>query len=178
MYGREIQNLLLNNPRTKPYFRGVYSADTIVRCLGTIDLNAAFNLIVLNTAPSDRSGHWITICIFGKQENSNVPPFTGWWLDSLANEITDSNVFSSQYKRKEDKDQQILHLLNHPSITHWSFLPFPIQSLHSKLCGSFAVYFCFAIVRGLSIQSILKPFSNTQLLSNDKRLLRILYNYG
>lgn len=109
-----------------PYWRGVYSSNTL-----PTHPDAQFRCVV-NFDPDDRPGsHWLGIVLRGDG--------TGEFFDS--------------YGVKADGDGAFLHSNFHTYFKSymdrhapkgWTFNRWDLQSMHTRTCGQYALWFCHA----------------------------------
>jgi hypothetical protein len=93
-------------------------------------------LLVCNTDPSNRPGqHWIAIYV-GEDGR-------GEYFDSLACEPLDT------FRRYMDR-----HCLN------WTCNDRQLQSVVSRFCGHYCIYYCLLRSRGLDMRRIVSSFTN------------------
>jgi len=92
-------------------------------------------LLVCNTDPSHRPGrHWICICV----ENG-----TGEYFDSLGRPPSDV----------------LRHYMN-IMCEQWTFNARQLQSIVSRFCGHYCIYYCLLRSRGITMSEIVASFSN------------------
>ena len=93
-------------------------------------------LLVCNTDPSDRPGrHWIAIYV---DENGR-----GDFFDSFGRR---PNAYFERYMNR--------HCLT------WNFNDVQLQSIVSKFCGHYCIYFCILRSRGFDMRRIVHSFSS------------------
>ena len=92
-------------------------------------------LVVCNTDPSHRPGcHWICICV----ENG-----TGEYFDSFGRQPSDV----------------LRHYMN-IMCEQWTFNARQLQSIVSRLCGHYCIYYCLLRSRGITMSEIVASFSS------------------
>lgn len=143
MDSEQIKNALTSNPVTKQIFRDVFASDTLPN--GVHKYPAAF---VVNTdVHTEEGSHWLAIYL-----HDNV---TAEFFDSFGrppSQFVDGkiNSFLSKYKRLTYNDVAL-------------------QSVNSKVCGHYVIYYIFCKCKGESMKAIVSRFSK----HNDVRV----YNF-
>ena len=124
--------------RNCPIYRGVYGADELP--------NFAHNLrpmvIVANTDPMDLPGtHWV--CLYFHADN------IGEYFDSFGSRATRgfANYMNSNCNSWTHNDRQL-------------------QSIISRYCGAYCVWFCVMKSRGYSMNNIVRSLTNDTALND------------
>lgn len=129
----QLESILSRDTYVGPYFRGVYSRDTLP-VKSRIKSKRAY---IVNTDPSDLPGeHWIAIYIdeYGR----------GLYFDS-------SGVMPLH--------REFYEFMNR-STTSWTFNHTKLQGNHTLVCGAYCVYILLNLFRNKSLQTILSAFDN------------------
>jgi hypothetical protein len=93
-------------------------------------------LLVCNTDPSNRPGeHWIAICVDYRGR--------GEYFDSFGREPSDN------FRRYMNR-----HCVN------WIYNDRQLQSVASRFCGHYCIYYCLLRSRGLDMRRIVGSFTN------------------
>jgi len=135
MYGYQIRKILLADPATSPFFRGIYATDNLALASSVVDPGTK-NVIVCNTSSSQHGTgiHWV---MFYKSPERNV------FFDSIAQPLDTYPEEIVQYLRDDVYER----------------VPFKLQGENSPLCGVFVIHFCDALCRDVPLSKILQRFS-------------------
>lgn len=142
MISYELAHFLRRDGRTRRCFQGVYPID---RLPSDVRFPCA---LVINTDVAARPGkHWLAI-----------------YIDCFRR-----GVFFDSYGF-EPRHPALIDFLQRHTV-YWRFNDIQIQSLLSKKCGLFCLYFLYQQARGLTLQATLKPFDRLRLEKNDRYIV-------
>lgn len=114
-----------------PYFNGVYAADQLPQML-----SAKPALLVVNTDPGRLPGtHWISIFVDGDG--------TGEYFDSLA----------------QPPPKNFERYMNEHCPRRWTACRWQLQSVASRFCGHYCVFYCIKRCSGFDIDAICSMFT-------------------
>lgn len=134
MYGQEIDNILSTNPVTKNIYKGIYASNQIPRLRG-LKYPAAY---IFNTDEDFRPGqHWVAI--FLKSRRAQPEYFDSYGVQPIKQSF---KRFMKRLNKSYRYNKQSL------------------QSLLSKVCGEYTVYYVFHKSKGYTLRKILSNFSN------------------
>ena len=143
MNGVQLKTVLLADPITKPFFRGVYAADTLRTAADLTNYNSQ-NLFVCNTAPSTTAGrHWLLIYKSGER-----------------------TVLADSWRIPFPRyPTEILSFLDTDKV---ETIPFKLQHSGSTTCGLYVLYFTHQLCSGLPVDRIVSKFDRDDPLFNDQ----------
>lgn len=148
MNGLTITNLVNEDRRLARIFRGVFAADTLPAFLSSCTSHA----FVVNTHPHYKSGeHWIAIFI--------TPFKKAIYFDSFG---------------LAPWQPEICKFIQNNSLT-LVYNSTPIQSLISRTCGLFCVYFLQAMSKGASLTQMLSAFNPFDPVYNELYIQRLFH---
>lgn len=131
MNTEDIERALKN---CKPGFLGVFSKDTLPE-------DEPHGTMVVNTDPESEPGtHWIAM---------NVEKGRGEYFDSFGR--PPEKTFRSYLKK---------HCGRGGGKKDWTFNERQLQSVASRFCGHYCVYYCLLKNRGLEMEEIVSKFTN------------------
>ena len=134
----ELVHFLRNDPYVNSVFQGVYPIDRLPR---EVHYPCA---IVVNTDTSEGPGeHWC--CIYISAFKSGV------FFNSFGGEPQHWTVREFLFRHT----------------VKWTFTSVQIQSVLSKTCGLYCLYFLYQQARGVSVSALLRPFDRLELWRND-----------
>jgi hypothetical protein len=138
MDGITIENILRKDPKCSKMFVGVFACNRLPKWLNT----DRPSLLVCNTDTYGQPGiHWIVIYI----ESSEY----GEFFDSLG--------------RQPDVP---FRTFLHKYCSRWSYINRQIQSLISRFCGHYSVFYALHRSRGLNISAVCNKFTNDTALND------------
>jgi hypothetical protein len=146
--------------RARNIFRGTFAINQVP---WVYTLNAPFGLVV-NTEPSSQAGdHWIAL--FQSEKTQPV-------------EILDTRGYSYSKELLSARENYIHHLLDVLMIDDYQINRLPLQSPCSSLCGEYCILFLYCrMMLGLSFESYLSLFSETDLYENDRFVLHFVHQH-
>jgi hypothetical protein len=138
------------NDRARTVFKGTFALNQIPLAY---TLNPPYGLVV-NTEPSSQAGdHWIALFQSERAQPVEILDTRG---DSYSKELT-------------APENYIPHLLDVLMIDDYQINRLPLQSPCSSLCGEYCILFLYCrMMLGLSFESYLSLFSETDLYANDR----------
>lgn len=143
----ELEHCLKTNKITRKNFRGVFPANQLSN-LKTI----RNGLYIANTSPEHIKGlHWVA-----------------FYKDSKCVQVFDTSGMLAQ---KNKYFKQFLSKCNRKYIINNKM----IQNPKSNICGQYCLVFGLYAVKGKSLCDFLKMFSESNLIENDKLILRLFY---
>jgi hypothetical protein len=147
----EISKLLSADPLTRAVFRGVYACDQLPA------KNALDGAYIANTDPIGYTGkHWV--CFF-------LTTNTCEFFDSFGNPPNYVH-FPKQFE----------HMTNYRKTSYYN--PHMIQSIFSRLCGNYCVYYVQERCRGYSMDDIIARFRGKSPIENDRLMEKLLPFHG
>src|SRR6266536_2138954 len=136
MNGARIERILKNDPKSSQIFRGVFAIDQLPR------KPHKPALLVCNTDPHDRPGqHWIVIYLRDDDY--------GEYFDSFGQ--PPPTIFNNYLNR---------------NCKYWTFSDRQLQSVISRFCGHYCIYYSLWRSRGMDINAVTTRFS-TDTAVND-----------
>ena len=148
MNGATITNLVSEDRRLVRVFRGVFASDTLPSFL----CSSTSHAFVVNTHPHYKPGeHWIAIYI--------TPFKKAIYFDSFGLAPWQEDIC------KFIKENSLTLVYNST----------PIQSLISRTCGLFCVYFLQKMNRGASLTEMLSVFKPFDPVYNDAFIQRLFH---
>ena len=134
----QIEKLLKNHPKTKKFFKGVYSSNTLPKLLKS----EKKMFVVVNLDPSYKNGsHWIAMMKTPKNKH---------------------NVYFDSYGKKPPFKHFKTFLKN-----KYNWNKQQLQHDLSTACGQWCIFFIWEKCNGKEMKDIISKFSKKDLLSND-----------
>ena len=130
MEGKQIDQVLTQDPITASYFRGVFASDIIP------DLRENEGIIVNLDSSTEPGSHWIAFFV----------------MDSQTLEMFDSYGNSPQFY-----GNRFENFISKYSTIHWNSTMF--QSPTSNVCGAYCIYFIYKKCQGQSLCTIVNKLS-------------------
>ena len=143
MNGEDIFLIASTHAHTKPYFGGVYSADTIP----SPSPNFSQFYIVNTDFMSGEGKHWVMIFM-----PANCLHYE--WFDPLGKLPSNYNQFLHSFMTKNEKQSFIMNA-------------FPVQSKESDKCGMFCLTLADLRSQNLSFENSLAMFFSKDIQKND-----------
>jgi hypothetical protein len=138
MDGVTIENILRKDPKCSPMFVGVFACNRLPKWINT----ERSSLLVCNTDTYGRPGiHWIVLYI----ESSEY----GEYFDSLG----------------RPPDASFRNFL-HKHCARWTYTDNQIQSIISRFCGHYCLFYSLHVARGYNINAVCNSFSRDTALND------------
>jgi hypothetical protein len=141
MDAKQLSTILQREPDTRPFFKGVFSADSVLTFSPCVPC-----AIIINTDPSSQPGrHWVAIFI----DNTNQ----GQFFDSYGNKPEyyhpEWNLWLSKWTKK------------------WTYSSRVVQPDSSVHCGVHSLFFILHCCQGLSYGDIMELYTEDKM-ANDR----------
>lgn len=147
---QQLNYLARQDPVLTSYFRGVFPSDQLPE-----SANKRTSAYIVNTDPHDKPGrHWIAI-----------------WTDHDVCEMMDSYALPLEYY--ESKPLQRWTRKWKRVVSNGQAL----QSLSSKACGHYCLFYLLAKAKGYSMQDFLACFSDKDYVANDHKVGQMLTHF-
>lgn len=146
----DIENILMNDNKTKASFRGVFAMDEMVKQLGEAkNIEGTF---IFNTQPSKEGGeHWICVII---------NPSVIYYFDSFGRHPKAFPHIAS-------------HLLSQQRVIEWN--TYFLQNITTTVCGDYCVLFALCNSRGWNLHNYVDwLYSLGKSESRDHTLRRVM----
>lgn len=145
MDGWTIVNVLRKDPRAKYFFRGVYPSDKLV--FATVDTRQPSAFVVNFDSSEEPGSHWV-VCWFSAKHGI-AEYFDSYGLPPPKPIDTFLRKHSQFYR------------YNHRTL----------QSLLSKTCGYYCIYYVMKKARGQTLSRVLMPFHPYNYAQNDRQIV-------
>jgi len=152
----QIEKIVQSDPRMVEIFYGVFSSNALEDAVPILlQRTTPISLIIVNSVPSrvKTGGHWLSFCIF--QARSEI-----LFLDSLGGSPSDYSESIANFAHRW-----------FPRFDLITF-PRPLQSDNSLLCGLYLMYWMKKLAHGQSPDTLIRSFSPSDRVENDRFLLR------
>jgi hypothetical protein len=151
MYSSQLARCVRTDPFIDDDFIGVFASDRL-----RVPQTLPAALIVNNQDSSQPGEHWISVYIDGAG--------VGCFIDSVG---MPPSVYSWDIANFMDNN-----------CLYWSYNPRTIQSMHSNICGQYALFFLWHMCRGSSMHQTLAPFTENRLYNDSVVSAFVLRQFG
>jgi len=152
----QIEKIVKSDPRMMDIFYGVFSSDSLDDAVPILlQRTTLISVIIVNSAPVrvKSGGHWTGFGIL--QARREI-----LFLDSLGGSPSDYPQSIAQFPRRWFPRYDLVTF------------PRPIQSDGSLLCGLYLMYWLKKLAHGQAPDSLIRSFSPSDRVGNDRFLLR------